>query len=117
MPPVNRHPPRSTSTAFWLCNSSHSSPGSFVAGWYMISLNTTTLSPRAEWPVHRKTAVITDRRIGEENRRFMEVDSTVRPEKAFGSARLCCLIQSIHAPPCRNALESDAVAKPQRITL
>ena len=32
MPPVSRHPPRSTFTAFWLCNSTHSNPGSFTAG-------------------------------------------------------------------------------------
>src|ERR1039458_853828 len=39
-------PDRSTSTAIWLCNSSHFPPTALVPGWYMISLKTTTLSAR-----------------------------------------------------------------------
>src|SRR5262245_25874177 len=53
MPPVTDQPEISTSTACWLWNSTHSSPGSFVAGWYMISLNTTTVSASADWRIRR----------------------------------------------------------------
>src|SRR5438093_1811843 len=77
MPPVKRHPLKSTSTEFWLCNSTHSSPGSFTAGWYMISLNTTTLSACAGGPAQRKTAATTMRRIGEGYRGFMSLSGLV----------------------------------------
>src|SRR5436309_10608548 len=47
MPPVIDQPERSTSTAIWLRSSTHSIVGSLVAGWYMISLNTTEVSARS----------------------------------------------------------------------
>src|SRR5438105_2261956 len=47
MPPEMDQPDSSTLTAIWLCNSTHSSAAWLVSGWYMISLNTTTLSAEA----------------------------------------------------------------------
>src|SRR5688572_168047 len=45
--PSRLQPPMSRSTAIWLYSSTHSKTNSLVAGWYMISLNTSVVSARA----------------------------------------------------------------------